>query len=78
LRKLKMRRGAGEDSLRRWRFLRVLPPARSEPAAAGRAPSALTEEAAAQPAPAPPVRVLVGAYINDIQELDFKTQQLRH
>jgi hypothetical protein len=55
-----------------------LPPARSEPAAAGGAPSALTEEAAAQPAPAPPVRVLVGAYINDIQELDFKTQQLRH
>jgi len=50
-----------------------LPPARSEPAAAGGAPSALTEEAAAQPAPAPPVRVLVGAYINDIQELDFKT-----
>jgi curli biogenesis system outer membrane secretion channel CsgG len=37
--------------------------ARSEPAPA----------VAAQPTPEAPVKVVVGAYVNDIQELDFKT-----
>jgi hypothetical protein len=45
----------------------------SEPAPAGGAPSAVTEEVTAEPTPAAPVKVVVGAYINDIQELDFKT-----
>jgi len=48
-------------------------PARGEPAPAGGAPSAVAEPAAAQPTPEAPVKVVVGAYINDIQELDFKT-----
>src|SRR5512141_2731117 len=47
--------------------------ARGEPKPAGGAPSAVTEEVAAQPTPAAPVKVVIGAYINDIQELDFKT-----
>jgi hypothetical protein len=34
----------------------------------------VTEEVAAQPTPEAPVKVVVGAYINDIQELDFKTK----
>ena len=45
----------------------------SEPVPAGGAPSAVTEEVTAQPTPRAPVKVVVGAYINDIQELDFKT-----
>src|SRR5258705_2384663 len=45
----------------------------SEPAPAAGAPSAVTKEVTAQPTPAAPVKVVVGAYINDIQELDFKT-----
>lgn len=49
------------------------PSARGEPAPAGGAPNAVTEEVAAQPTPEAPVKVVVGAYINDIQELDFKT-----
>jgi hypothetical protein len=47
--------------------------ARSEPAPAGGAPSAVAEPAAAEATPEVPVKVVVGAYINDIQELDFKT-----
>jgi Neurotransmitter-gated ion-channel transmembrane region len=47
--------------------------ARSEPAPGGGVPNAVTEEVTAEPAPEPPVKVVVGAYINDIQELDFKT-----
>ena len=45
----------------------------SEPAPTGGAPSAVTEEAEAQPTPEAPVKVVIGAYINDIQEPDFKT-----
>jgi hypothetical protein len=33
----------------------------------------VTEEVTAQPTPAAPVKVVVGTFINDIQELDFKT-----
>ena len=47
--------------------------ARSEPVPAVGAPSAVTGEVAAQPTPEAPVKVVIGAYINDIQELDFKT-----
>lgn len=47
--------------------------ARSEPAPAGGAPSAVAEPVAAEATPEAPVKVVVGAYINDIQELDFKT-----
>jgi hypothetical protein len=36
-------------------------------------PSAVVEAIAAAPAPETPAKVVVGAYINDIQELDFKT-----
>ena len=36
------------------------------------APRAVIEAIAASPAPANPAEVIVGAYINDIQELDFK------
>ena len=46
---------------------------RGEPAPAGGAPSAVTEEAEARPTPEAPAKVVIGAYINDIQELDFKT-----
>ena len=35
-------------------------------------PSAVIDAIAASPAPAKPAEVIVGAYINDIQELDFK------
>jgi hypothetical protein len=35
--------------------------------------SARSEPVAAKPTPEAPVKVVVGAYINDIQELDFKT-----
>jgi hypothetical protein len=37
------------------------------------APSAVVQAIAAAPAPDTPAKVMVGAYINDIQELDFKT-----
>ena len=47
--------------------------ARGEPEPAGGAPSAVAEPAAAQPTPEAPTKVVIGAYINDIQELDFKT-----
>ena len=43
----------------------------SEPAPAGGAPSAVTEEVAAQPIPEAPVKVVIGAHVNDIQELDL-------
>jgi len=33
----------------------------------------VTEEAEARPTPEAPAKVVIGAYINDIQELDFKT-----
>ena len=47
---------------------------RSEPAAQQSPPPAKVMEAiAAAPAPDSPARVMVGAYINDIQQLDFKT-----
>jgi hypothetical protein len=36
-------------------------------------PKTVTEAIAAAPAPGSPQKVVVGAYINDIQELDFKT-----
>ena len=45
----------------------------SEPAAQGAPPDAVTEAVAASPAPGSPAKVVVGAYINDIQELDFKS-----
>jgi hypothetical protein len=44
-----------------------------EPEPAGGAPSAVAEPTAAQPTPEAPVKVVIGAYVNDIQELDFKT-----
>ena len=47
--------------------------ARSEPAPPGAAPDAVTEAVAASPAPGGPAKVVVGAYINDIQELDFRS-----
>lgn len=46
--------------------------ASSEPVQPGSPPSAVTEAIAASPAPDKPAEVIVGAYINDIQELDFK------
>ena len=36
-------------------------------------PKAVTDAIAASPTPSGPAQVVVGAYINDIQELDFKT-----
>jgi hypothetical protein len=45
---------------------------RGEPAAAGAPPEAVTEAVAGSPAPGP-AKVVVGAYVNDIQELDFKS-----
>ena len=43
------------------------------PAASEEAPGATPSETiAAEPAPGGPAKVIVGAYINDIQELDFK------
>lgn len=59
------------------RALLILPltlltlPAWGESAAPGGVPA--TEAQAAAPAPESPAKVVVGAYINDIQELDFKT-----
>ena len=47
-------------------------PAATEDAAPQSPPSAVTDAIAASPAPASPAEVIVGAYINDIQELDFK------
>jgi hypothetical protein len=47
--------------------------ARSEPAAPVAPPDAVTEAVAASPTPGGPAKVVVGAYINDIQELDFKS-----
>jgi hypothetical protein len=44
----------------------------SEEAAPQSPPSAVTEAIAASPSPDSPAQVIVGAYINDIQELDFK------
>ena len=48
----------------------------AEPATGGdgaATPKPVTEAIAASPAPQAPMQVIVGAYINDIQELDFKT-----
>ena len=39
----------------------------------GTPPDAVTEAVAASPAPSGPAKVMVGAYINDIQELDFRS-----
>jgi hypothetical protein len=39
---------------------------------AGSPPNAVTQAIAASPSPDSPAQVVVGAYINDIQELDFK------
>lgn len=47
-------------------------PLAAAPAASPETPKAVTEAIAASPAPGP-TKVIVGAYINDIQELDFKT-----
>ena len=47
-----------------------------EPEPAGGAPSAVAEPAAAQPTPEAPAKVVIGAYVNDIQEL--QDQQLCH
>ncbi len=47
-------------------------PAWSAPADAPSPPGVVTEAIAASPAPTSPAEVIVGAYINDIQELDFK------
>ena len=47
--------------------------ARSEPVTPGTPPDAVTEAVAASPAPSGPAKVVVGAYINDIQELDFRS-----
>ena len=47
-------------------------PASSAPETPQSPPSAVTDAIAASPAPASPAEVIVGAYINDIQELDFK------
>ena len=49
----------------------VCPLAWSE-AAKSTPPEAVMEAIAAAPAPDSPAQVIVGAYINDIQELDFK------
>jgi hypothetical protein len=46
--------------------------AAAEDAAPQSPPSAVIDAIAASPAPANPAEVIVGAYINDIQELDFK------
>jgi hypothetical protein len=46
--------------------------AAGEDAAPQSPPSAVIDAIAASPAPANPAEVIVGAYINDIQELDFK------
>jgi hypothetical protein len=48
-------------------------PVWSEEAATGDPPKAVTDAIAAAPVPEDPIKVVVGAYINDIQELDFKT-----
>jgi hypothetical protein len=45
----------------------------SAPVAAGDPPKPVTDALAATPAPDGPAQVTVGAYINDIQQLDFKT-----
>ena len=47
-------------------------PAAAEDAAPQSPPRAVIDAIAASPAPANPAEVIVGAYINDIQELDFK------
>jgi hypothetical protein len=47
--------------------------ARSEPVGPGAPPDAVTEAVAASPAPSGPAKVVVGTYVNDIQELDFKS-----
>ena len=47
-----------------------VPGARSEPLTPGAPPDAVTEAVAASPAQSGPAKVVVGAYINDIQELD--------
>ena len=44
----------------------------AEPVAPDPAPSAVIGTIAAAPPPQGPAQVIVGAYINDIQELDFK------
>jgi hypothetical protein len=44
-----------------------------EEATTGDAPKAVTESVAGATVPEDPAKIVVGAYINDIQELDFKT-----
>ena len=44
---------------------------RGEPAPAGGAPSAVTEEAEARPTPEAPAKVVIGAYINDFHPIRF-------
>lgn len=48
-------------------------PVASEEAAPGDPPKAVTDAVAAAPVPDDPAKIVLGAYINDIQELDFKT-----
>jgi hypothetical protein len=48
-------------------------PVWSEEATTAEPPKAVTDAVAAAPAPENPAKVVIGAYINDIQELDFKT-----
>lgn len=45
----------------------------SQPAATGDPPKPVTNAVTATPLPDSPAAVVVGAYINDIQQLDFKT-----
>lgn len=48
-------------------------PVASEQATTGDPPKAVTDAVAAAPMPDDPAKIVLGAYINDIQELDFKT-----
>jgi len=48
-------------------------PVASEEATTGEPPKAVTDAVAAAPMPDDPAKIVLGAYINDIQELDFKT-----
>jgi hypothetical protein len=48
-------------------------PAASEEAAPSNPPKAVTDAVAAASTPDDPAKIVLGAYINDIQELDFKT-----
>jgi hypothetical protein len=52
----------------------ILPALAPSPSFAQEPPKAVTEAIAGSPAPQGPAQVIVGAYINDIQGLDFKTK----